>query len=427
MLENSAVSTLFLLAATMLGCSDATDATDATGAAEGATDAHRSQASAVIRGDASGEDLDAVVLVGAMSAAGPGLCTGTLVAPNVVLTARHCVSQTGDGGFACLEDGTLVSATGTNGGKILADYRADRLTVFTGAKRPAFNGPPPVAARGKAIVHDGATSICGHDLALIVLDRNIEGAKILPVRLDAPIRAGELVTAVGYGATESVNLPSTRQQRSGIEVLRVGPFAGNGRESPVPSNDFVVGESICQGDSGGPAISEETNAVIGVVSRGGNGVFPPSDGSTPPLGTYCTGAATRNFYTKVSAFKDVFAEAFAQAGAAMWVEGAARPCTADSQCASGVCADDGNGKKACAGSCSSDAQCADGQTCDLAASLCKNASAQKATVVTRTTPGCSAARGEQRGEPWGPLVAACTAGIVGLLRTRARSDRKKKR
>ncbi len=77
-------------------------------------------------------------------------------------------------------------------------------------------------------------------------------------------------------------------------------------KTPLGLHEFEVGMSICQGDSGGPAISEQTGAVIGVVSRGGH--------------------CDENFghiYTTTTGFDEMFQEGFALANATPLVESGA--------------------------------------------------------------------------------------------------------
>ena len=62
----------------------------------------------IIKGKDSTSDQDAVVLIVKLDfKSGIGACTGTLIAPNLVLTARHCVSNVASAPFGCKEDGTL--------------------------------------------------------------------------------------------------------------------------------------------------------------------------------------------------------------------------------------------------------------------------------------------------------------------------------
>jgi MYXO-CTERM domain-containing protein len=128
-----------------------------------------------------------------------------------------------------------------------------------------------------------------------------------------------------------------RQQRATIKVLKVGP--ANYPGETVPPNDFLVGESICSGDSGGPALATDTGAVIGVVSRGGNGKAP--DPNNPAA--ECIGAM--NFYASTAPFKDMILQAFTEAGHDPWFEGGpdprlaktGEPCTQDAECRSNMC------------------------------------------------------------------------------------------
>jgi hypothetical protein len=251
----------------------------------------------IIKGKVSPAAQNAVVMIGIGD---EGLCSGTLVAPNLVLTARHCVSQT-DEGISCAPDGHALS-----GGRVGADHAAEDLVIYTGRRKSALHA----SARGAMILHDQATNLCNHDLAFVVLDREVSGMPIAPLRLTNTTRAGELVTAVGWGLNAHGALPASRMQRQDVEILDVGP-------SPTtPSNHFVVGESICSGDSGGPALSSR-GAVIGVVSHGGNGTSHPNNAAGG-----CLGSSARNVYTRVSKFGALVREAFAEAHATITREAA---------------------------------------------------------------------------------------------------------
>jgi MYXO-CTERM domain-containing protein len=227
------------------------------------------------------------------------LCSASLIAPNVVLTARHCVSVNLTQGVACDENG----ASG-NGPQVGADEPVATIHVYLGAN-PNFGGVP--AASGKAIFHTASDVLCNGDMALVVLDRNINGVTPLKVRLTTATASGEKLRSVGYGQNDKQLPVGTRLRKDGVGVLAVGKVVSSNLTA-LAANELEVGLSICQGDSGGPALSETTGAVVGVVSRGGQ--------CTDDFG---------HIYTTVSGFKAVFDAAFQVAGGAPIDESASAP------------------------------------------------------------------------------------------------------
>jgi hypothetical protein len=266
----------------------------------------------IVGGSASDETQDSTVMLLHLDPTGPrrlGICTAALVAPRLVLTARHCVSTT-DEAVACNADGTPLLGAGIRG-----NHQAADLFVFTGKNRPEFIGsaPPSLdttkwkpAGQGLEIIDDESATLCNHDLALVLLEEPIANVPVAALRLDGDTTAGEKLRTIGWGVTFGEVEPTQRQQRGGVSVKRVGPS----ESIPVLTNsEFLFDESICLGDSGGPVFAEQTNAIIGVVSRGGNGLDPNKGG---PSST-CEGAD--NIATKVSPFKALVLDAFKRAGA----------------------------------------------------------------------------------------------------------------
>src|SRR5262245_11794523 len=185
---------------------------------------------AVIKGTTSDASQDAVVLLVMYDRATGevGECTGTLLAPNLVLTARHCVSQT-DESAACDEKGTPIAS-----GQVYRDHKAETLYVFTGNKRPNFyESDVKAAGQGAKVFTDGSRNLCNHDIALVLLKNNIENASIAQVRLEGDITKGDDVTSVGWGVTDKSAQPAVRQQRPKVKILDVGPSSAES----IPPNE----------------------------------------------------------------------------------------------------------------------------------------------------------------------------------------------
>jgi MYXO-CTERM domain-containing protein len=207
--------------------------------------------------------------------------------------------------------------------------------------------------------------------------------------------------------------------RENIKVKKLGPFDGDLTHEPVPPNDFLVGESICSGDSGGPALETRSGAVLGVVSRGGNGQNDPMNPATG-----CIGAT--NFYAAVNPFRDIVLYAFEQAGKEPWLEGQPDPrlaktgveCTADSECRGAVCVGH-QGKNIFSQDCSADPSvCPADYTCQ--ASDRGQVCLPKPPPQTVTKVGCSTSGTTSSGGSWGAWGLVAAAFAATALRRRAR-------
>jgi MYXO-CTERM domain-containing protein len=238
------------------------------------------------------------------------LCSGSLIAPNVVLTARHCVSAQTSTSVTC--DQTGVSASPPDFG---ADEPIASIHVFTGAAA-ALGGTP--AANVAAVFHPAGTTLCNLDIALLVLATPITGITPLKIRMSGGATTGESARTVGYGQNDQNAPLGTRFRKDDVTVLAIGSSV-SASGTALGSNEFEMGESMCEGDSGGPALDETTGAIVGMVSRGGA----------------CTDTSG-HVYTTLAGFASLFQQAFAMAGGAPITEnepypegGAAPPPVAD--------------------------------------------------------------------------------------------------
>ncbi len=171
------------------------------------------------------------------------LCSGVLVAPDVVLTATHCL---------------LMPA---------------RYQVFALDRsfRPLVRNVVATKTHGDFVVGQNPKQQSGVDLALLKLDGSLtDDFQPIAIETRIPVRPEQELFLAGYGSISYKNEKSARTLRTAkLLALAVNQPPNNLIIAGDPKRrSDTTGAGACRGDSGGPALvlTKQGYALAGIAS-----------------------------------------------------------------------------------------------------------------------------------------------------------------
>jgi secreted trypsin-like serine protease len=197
-------------------------------------------------------------------------CTGTVVAPRVVLTAGHCVED--------IESSSIVEPS--------------LIAVATGVSNLQKIQPTEVSKVERVLAYPGfdPTQLHG-DAGLLILTAPVSAPPIaLATGADAALyEPGDELTVAGWGIDDrdtghapnqlqAATVPVEEASRCKEGTKRFYPFFDPNRQvCAIDAPHFHI--TTCHGDSGGPAIATRTDGTpveVGVTSLGDGSCNPAS-------------------------------------------------------------------------------------------------------------------------------------------------------